>query len=843
VGDRPAAFGELVRRVRVASKLTQEALAERTGLSVRAVSDIERGRTTSPHRASVLRIAEVLGLDQSELAELTAPGSQPDRDSRPAVARQLPAGTAPFVGRAAEIDALTRLLPHRDAMPGTVAIAAITGTAGLGKTTLALHWAHLVADAFPDGQLYVNLRGFDPSGEPVTPTAAIRGFLDALQIPRDRLPVSTVAQAGLYQSLAAGRRMLIILDNARDAAQVRPLLPASPTCLVLVTSRNQMTDLVTAEGAHPLALDLLADSEAGELLALRLGARRLAAEGDAARQLSQLCARLPLALSIAAARAVTHPHFPLASLVSELEDTRRRLDALDWGEGTSLRAVFSWSYQQLGALAARVFRLLGAHPGPDITVPAAASLAEVGLPAAREALAELHRANLLSEPAPGRFTFHDLLRAYAGELTASHDGEAEQNAAQSRLLGYYLPAAAEAIGVLFRAEPERPLSFPPPAIAVPALSDPAAARAWLDAELANLIATTVYAADHREPRQAIAMAATLSRYLRATSHHEEAIALHSRCRRAARDIGDRCAEAAELTSLGDAEALQGHHQQAADYHQRALVLSRQAGDPIGEARVLNSLGVVEFDLCRYQRAARHWRQSLARCRSAGQRHGLVITLGNLGLVELRLGRRQQASRYLREALAISAPAEHDPGVTPDSFGHAHVLEGLGQVELALGHHQQASGYLQQALALSRQVNYRRVEANACHSLALAELALRHYPQAREYVHQALAIVREIGYVPGEAQAVNTLGQVLLAVGDHVQARAQHQQALTLASHDSAPYEQARAHNGLGHACQAAGDHAQAREHWRQALDLYSWFGVPEADTVRGLLTAGDVASG
>ena len=298
------------------------------------------------------------------------------------VPRQLPAAVADFTGRAAELAALTRTLDEAAAgRPGTVVISAIGGTAGVGKTALAVRWAHQVAHRFAEGQLYVNLRGFDPAGIPATPAAAIRGFLDALGVTPERIPRQRDAQAGLYRSLLAGKRMLIVLDNARDEEQVRPLLPASPASLALVTSRNQFAGLTAADRARLLTLDVLSHDEAVQMLTVRLAAGRAAAEPDAVSEIAALCARLPLALAVAAARAEARPGFPLAALAAELRDAAGRLDALDAGDPTaSVRAVFSWSYRQLSPQAAGMFRLLGLHPGPDTSVPAAASLAAAGAP-------------------------------------------------------------------------------------------------------------------------------------------------------------------------------------------------------------------------------------------------------------------------------------------------------------------------------------------------------------------------------------------------------------------------------------------------------------------------------
>jgi hypothetical protein len=355
------------------------------------------------------------------------------------VPRQLPAAPSHFTGRTAELRALTTLVEseaHEGG--GSVMISAISGTAGVGKSTLAVYWGHQVAAEFPDGQLYMNLRGFGPSGSPVSPAEAIRGFLAAFQIPAAALPAGLDTLAGLYRSLLAGTRTLIVLDNAKDADQVRPLLPASPGCLVLVTSRNQLGGLVANEGARPVCLEVLAEAEAREFLAHRLGLPRVTAERAAVTELVQLCAGLPLALGIVATRAAARPDFALTALAAELRDRRSRLDALDGGDAaSSLREVFSWSHKQLSDVAGRLFRLMSVHPGPEVPVEAAASTAGMAVPDAHRALSELSNASLMSEPAPGRYHCHDLLRAYAAEQASSCDGDVEVRAARHRMLDHY----------------------------------------------------------------------------------------------------------------------------------------------------------------------------------------------------------------------------------------------------------------------------------------------------------------------------------------------------------------------------------------------------------------------
>jgi DNA-binding SARP family transcriptional activator len=375
-------------------------------------------RLTQLHRQV---LAADPGLDLRPAARAgTAPGISRPAAPEPSamVPRQLPAAVAHFTGRPAELSALTRQLDRPVGPSGTVTIWTIVGTAGIGKTALALHWAHRVADRFPDGQLYANLRGFGPRVTPAAPGEVIRGFLGALGVPAAGLPARLEAQAARYRSLLAGRSMLVVLDNARDAEQVRPLLPGSPGCVVVVTSRNQLTGLVVAEGAYPLRLDLPSEENAAELLARRLGPARVSREPGAAAELIGLCGRLPLALAVVAGRAASRPDVPLDRIVAELRVAR--LDALVTGEAaTDLRAVLSWSYSGLTAPAAAMFRLLGLRSGLDITVASAASLARMDLREARAALAELARAHLIEEQAPGQFALDELLRAYAVERASA----------------------------------------------------------------------------------------------------------------------------------------------------------------------------------------------------------------------------------------------------------------------------------------------------------------------------------------------------------------------------------------------------------------------------------------
>jgi hypothetical protein len=448
------------------AELTYRELTARTGWSIGTVAGYFTGRTLPPTDRFDILIGlldatpaeqRILATMRDNVAERRRPQPPPPSPSPVPVPvpswpvpRQLPPDVFSFTGRQAQLAELDSLLgPNR-----TVVVSAVSGTAGVGKTALAVHWAHRVAAHFPDGQLYVNLRGFDPAGPPVTAGDAVRGFLEAFGVEAQRIPQSIEAQAALYRSLLADRRVLVLLDNARDADHVRPLLPGSSGCLTLVTSRHHLASLIAAEGARPLLLDLLSQEEAMQLLSHRLGAARVEAEPHAAGELIERCARLPLALAIIAARGATRPAIKLVTLAEELRETHGRLDPFVGDDATvDVRAVFSHSYQDLSPAAATLFRLLAVHPGPDIATPAAASLAGATVPLARSMLTELVNANLVNERVPGRYTFHDLLRAYAAELLRQHADEGrtadEGQSATRRLLDHYLHTASAAALMIY----------------------------------------------------------------------------------------------------------------------------------------------------------------------------------------------------------------------------------------------------------------------------------------------------------------------------------------------------------------------------------------------------------
>jgi DNA-binding SARP family transcriptional activator/tetratricopeptide (TPR) repeat protein len=779
--------------------------------------------------------------------------------------RELPADVTAFTGRAAELAELDRLLttpavpgsggtaravPEPGAQSGAAegtgnavrtgaggggaaaaVISAVSGTAGVGKTALAVHWAHRAAERFPDGQLYVNLRGYDP-GPPLTAADALAGFLRALGVAGQDIPAETDERAARYRSLLARRRMLVVADNAGDEEQVRPLLPGSQACVVVVTSRDSLAGLVARDGARRLDLDLLPLAEAVGLLGALIG-DRVDADPGAAVKLAGLCSRLPLALRVAAEFVASRPAVLLAELAGELADQQSRLDLLDAGGDprTAVRAVFFWSYRHLDLDAARAFRLLGLHPGPDLEAYAAAALTGTAVEHARQLLDVLARAHLIQPAGPGRYGLHDLLRAYAAGQATVTDSEQERRAALTRLFDHYLHTAAAAMDTLFPAETSHRPRIPAPATPGPPVTEPGTARAWLDAERANLAAVAAHAAGHGWPSYSTRLAATLFRYLDTGGHQPEAVTIHSHARRAASAISDSAAEATALSSLAGVDLRQGRYELAVGRYQQAVALFRETGDRTGEARALGNLSYIDLQQGHHPQATEYTQQALALYRETGDRTGEARALGNLGMVEERLGRYEQATGYHQLALVVFREAD-------DQSGIAYSLVNLGILDLRQGRPQQATNHLQQALALLRETGDRSGEASAITGLGDAELRLGRYQQAAGHYQHALALFREIGERAGEAEALNALGEVFLATGRPGQARTQYSAALGLAARIGEKYEQARAHDGLARAHQATGDHGQASQHWQEALDLYIELGSPEADQVRAQL-AGD----
>jgi DNA-binding SARP family transcriptional activator/Tfp pilus assembly protein PilF len=656
---------------------------------------------------------------------------------------QLPAAVRHFAGRCDELKTLTGLLENAADAGATVVISAISGTAGIGKTALAVHFAHQAAQRFPDGQLYVNLRGFDSAGTPMQPAEAVRGFLDALVVPAERVPADLGAQTALYRSLPAGKRMLVVLDNARHSGQVRPLIPGSPGCLVVVTSRDPLTSLVATEGACPLTLDLLTSPEARELLAGRLGAERLAGDPESVAELIRLCARLPLALSIAAARAASQPLLPMAALAAELRDARARLDALDAGDdAASVRSVFSWSYRCLSAPAARMFRLLGVHAGPDISAPAATSLAGLSPGEVRTALSELTRAHLLMERTGCRYAFHDLLRAYAAELSRIFDSDAERHAAIHRVLDHYLHTAHACARLLNPARDPIALAGCQDGVLPEDCSGYGQSWQWFHSEQHVLAAAIASAADRGFDTHAwqIPWALTSFFYLRGQWHDD--IAIQHAALAAALRLGSLAGQAHAHRFLGNSRTSLGSYQDAEGHLRRALILFGRLDDRPSQAQVHNAIAMVLERLERHRDALVHARQALDLFSAAGHRRGQARSLNAVGWYHALLGNHADALAFCQRALGLCQDLGDQPGEAAawDSLGFAHT----GRRD-----HPSALDCYTRALELRRQLGDRSSHSAALLHLGDTYRAMGNYRAARRSWRQALGILEDLGHPDAE----------------------------------------------------------------------------------------------
>lgn len=743
-------FGKLLGSYRLAAGLTQEELAALSGLSIRALGDIERNRTARPYRASVERLADALRLSgttrqhfldtgrgrSSPLPEAAQDGPPPRQV--PNVPRQMPATVPYFTGRDSELSALTDLLCSRPAAAGAQVIV-ITGTAGVGKTALTLHWAHSAVHEFPDGHLYLNLRGFDPSGNPVTPGEAVRGLLASLGVPDERVPATPEGQAALYRTMLDGRRVLLVLDNARDATQVRPLLPGSPSCRVVVTSRNQLAGLLVTAGARLICLGVPSPAEASRMLALPLGDLRLDEDRGAVDALLALTARLPLALAIVAARGAARPDFPLASFAAGLTEARSRLDNLDAGDAeASIRSVFSWSYQSLDDLAARMFRLLALHPGPDITVRAAASLAGLPLGRARQALTELTTASMLAERVPGRYSFHDLLREYAAEQCRQTEDETEQRVATQRMLDHYLVTAYRADQLL--SPIRRPLAIAPPATATmpEQHSGLDQAMAWLKAEHRVLLVSIGHAASAGFDAHAWQLAYAVATFFDRLGYWTELRTIQQMAVAAAERTGDLDGQAAAYRGLADACTQLGLSDDALPSLERAFDLYRQLGDLDGQART-------ELDLCRargdrgeYGQALAHAQEALRLFKAAGHRVGQAHALNAIGWMHAQLRDYEQGLRRCHEALELFS----DLG---DRFGEGATWDSVGCAHHHLGRHAEAAACFQRAFGLFSELDARYSQAEILGHLGDAQRESGHPRAAADAYRRALAILTELDH--------------------------------------------------------------------------------------------------
>jgi tetratricopeptide (TPR) repeat protein/DNA-binding XRE family transcriptional regulator len=821
----------LVRAWRERALLTQEQLAERTGLSVRTIRRLESGHGSGrPQGTSIRLLARALELSPAEQAALAAAarGAPPDGGPRgggpatpaagPQPPRQLPAPPPVFTGRAAELADLARV---RDA--SAVVITAIDGMAGVGKTALAVQAAHGLAEHYPDGQLFVDLHGYTEGVPPVDPGDALDRMLRVLGVPGEGIPHHLDDRAALYRSRLADRKVLVLLDNAAEEAQVAPLLPGTPGCLVLVTSRRRLAGL---DHTQTLSLDVLPPRDAIALFVRTVGEGRLGGEAhDLLAEAVELCGRLPLMIRIAGARLRSHPTWSAAHLVERLRDGRHRLAELQAGQ-RSITAALDLSYQQLPSEQQRAYRLVSLHPGAEFGAPAAAALTATSETQSRRILDRLCDAHLLQEPAPGRYRFHDLVRAHAATTSRRSDAEPDRRAATARLLDHYCHTASVAMDTAYPYERDRRPRTPGAATSSPApvLDDAAEAIAWLDLELPNLVAVARHAADHGRPDGTLHLSATLHRHLRGRGRYAVAAALHQHALAIARSSGNRAAEQHALTSIGHISRLQGRNQQAVEQYTRAMAVDH----PGGEVWPLLGLGHAHRLQGRFASAADCFERAREIARATGHRGAELDASTGLGWLHRQQGHHGQAIEAFERAREIARD-------TGNRSGELDALTGLGWLHRQQGDHAAAVTHFEQALDISRAIGNRHGELNAMTGLGSAYRLQDRHEQAAEVYRRTLLLAREIGNRNLQFEALHGMGRLRCAAGQPDDALTCHRQALDLATELGQPGDQARSHDGLAHAHHALEHHDLARRHWQHALDILIALGA--AGTEDGETTA------
>jgi DNA-binding SARP family transcriptional activator/tetratricopeptide (TPR) repeat protein len=724
--------------------------------------------------------------------------------AEPTVPAQLPADVSGFAGRAAELAALDALLPG-DA-PTAVVISAVSGTAGVGKTALAVHWAHRVRDRFPDGQLYVNLQGYAPD-PPVRPIEALAGFLHGLGVPADRIPTDVVTAAGMYRTLLADKRVLVLLDNARTAEQVRALLPAGPGCSVLITSRVRLGGLVAREGAHLITLDGLAQEEAHALIALLVGRPRAQAEPEAVRELAGLCGYLPLALRIAAANLVGQRQWTIAGYAARISRTNP-VAALrvDDDDHVAVRVAFDQSYAALAADARDMFRLLGLVRGADITAPAAAAMAGLPPAAAERALNRLAAAHLVQQHQPGRYACHDLLRWYAAVRAEEEDAEPVRRAAVDRLLDWYLTTVRAAARLLY---PERRTPAPPDGTAV-GFTDHRTALAFLDAERANVVAATRHAAEHGPWPVAWQLADAIHRYFWGSGHAVDWHATATAGMSAARAAGDLPAQTVAELNLGSLNWRLDQHDQAIRHFRAAYRLARRTDRRDLAADALGCLGAVYRKAGRPARAVRPLTQALELNRRAGREE--PSNIGRLGSIYWELGRLTEAAESQARACTMFE-------AIGSRGGQAIGLANLGETHYLLGQPERAFELLDRALALYREVGNRGGEAETLCGLARIHSDADRHAKAFDLGYAALSLAREVGGRLATANVLSTLGALKLRAGRPAEAAESYRQGRHLARETGHAYSEAEALVGLAAALRRLDRLDLALDTVRQALAI------------------------
>jgi len=837
VAEPGLSFADLLRRLRTGARLTQEELAEAAGISPRSVSDLERGINRTARKDTAFLLADALNLTGQVRAAFTAAargrapaaevlaarsGAAAANGSAAAATRTLPRDIGSFTGREGDLARLLETLAGVTAGGGTVAIHAIDGMAGIGKTTFAVHAAHQLAGSFPDGQFFVPLHAHTPGQRPVDPADALASLLLMAGMTAQLVPPGLEARAARWRDQVAGKRVLLLLDDVAGHEQVRPLLPGTPGSLVLITSRRRLTAL---EDAKVLSIDTLTPADAAALLARLADRPDLDPNADATGEIARLCGYLPLAIGMLAGQLRHHPARIAAELAADLAAARDRL-AVMRAENLSVAAAFDLSYQDLNADQQRLFRRLGLSPGPDIDAYAAAALDETGVETARRQLDELYDHHLITEPAPGRYLLHDLLREYSRTLADAGD-PADSRAATVRLMNCYAHVAAAASKHIatWTTAGGRPAPGSPPASA-PQLATSKEAAAWLEAERSNLHAAVDFTAAAM-PRHAIAIATAMGGFLRSRGHWDQAAAQYQTALSAARRAGDRPGQAGTLDELGLLQQLTADYPAATATLAQAAALYQDLGDQSGQAYALNHLGLVQQDTGDYPAAAASHQQALALGRDAADPLAEAVSLTDLSLVQQAVGDYEPAAAGYERALALFRSVGSE-------FDEADALCELGAVRRLTGDYAAAAATQRQALDLFRRLGDRLGQTWALDELGLVQQLTGDYPAAAASVAEAIKLLGDLGSRRGLAMALNSLGELSSRTQQTDQARSHHSQALAIAREIGAPLEEARALAGIGRSMLPSSS-AEAAVHLRQALVIYQRIGSPDARRIRDTL--------
>ncbi|NIY66094.1 ATP-binding protein [Streptomyces malaysiensis] len=759
--------------------------------------------------------------------------------------RQLPGDIRGFVNRGEELGRLDALLADGEGETGglgealAVSVCVLAGTAGVGKTSLALRWAHRTLARFPDGQLYVNLRGYDP-GAPITPQEALHRFLSTLGVPAGAIPADPEAGAALYRSLLAGRRMLVILDNAATVGQVRPLLPGAAGSLALVTSRSRLSGLAVRDGAHTLTLGTLDEPEAVALLSAVTAAYRPQDNRDQLVELARLCARLPLALRIAAERAASRPRMGLDDLIRDLRDESALWEALSVGddeEAEAVRTVFAWSYRALSPDAARLFRLLGLHPGAEFGAAAAGVLdGGVGIGRVRHLLDVLVGAHLLEQTAPDRYEFHDLLRAYAADQVRQEESPESREAALRRVLVWYLHSADAAQTWINSQEAHIPLDPPGDDLTPASFADYEEAMRWYEAERGNLLAATRAAEEAGLDVIAWQLPAVLRSVHMLLNPFEEWLAMSRIGLRAARRLGDRAAEAELLESLGMACTQSHRLSEGAEYHQGALAARRETGDRLGEALSLNDIGLIHLRGRRLEAAKDQFEQAAARFQELGAAQWQAVVTSNLAEVTYELARTEEASGFVERALAMHRELGNQGG-------EGNALRILSAVQRDRGQADEALRSAEAALDIARTHRNHMWEGYWLLELGRAQRANGELDAALISFQRAASLQRRLGDQAREARAWHGAGETYRRLGRPGEAADFHRRAAAVHRELDDLWHAALALDGLAGALREAdegdgtGAAEEARRCWAEALRALASYDDPRAVTLRERVSA------